>query len=97
MSLFTIQRRLKTIENKVFFEDKDKWKNNIITIFYKGTDKDVNNNRKYHFKYNDKELVYDNMEDFYKEYNVYPKKDINPFIIKVIDNSHLERFLYEDN
>ena len=42
-------------------------------------------------------LVYDNVEDFYKEYNVYSKKDINPQIIEVVDNSHLEKVLYDAN
>ena len=37
------------------------------------------------------------MEDFYKEYNVYPKKDINPLIIEVVDNRHLEKYLYMDD
>jgi hypothetical protein len=97
MSLLSIKSRLKAIEDKVFFEDKDKWRLNIIDIFYKGTDEDINNNKKYHLNYNNKELVYDNIDDFYNEYKVYPKKDINPVIIEIIDNSHLERYMYMEN
>ena len=97
MSLLSIKSRLKAIEDKVFFEDKDKWRLNIIDIFYKGTDEDINNNKKYYFKYKDTDYVYDNIDDFYKEHNVYPQKDINPLIVEVIDNSHLEKYLYMES
>lgn len=91
MSLIGIQSRLKNIEGKLFL---DKWRQNTLWIQYKGTDDDINHNKQYHFKYKDKELIYDNMQDFYNEYNVYPNKDINPIIITVVDNSHLESVLY---
>lgn len=97
MSLLSIKSRLKTIENIVFYEDKDKWRQNIITIFYKGKNEDINNNKKYYLNYDNKELVYDDIQDFYKEYNLKPKKDINPFIIEIVDNSHLEQYMYMEN
>ena len=34
---------------------------------------------------------------YYKEYKIYPKKDINPQIIEVVDNSYLEKYLYLAN
>lgn len=97
MNILQLQNRLKKIEDIVFYEDKDKWRLNIVYIAHKGTDEDINNNKKYCFKYNDKDLVYDNIEDFYKEYNVYPKKDINPYMFEIVDNRHLESVLYDAN
>lgn len=91
MSLIGIQSRLKNIEGKLFL---DKWRQNTLWIQYRGADDDINHNKQYHFKYKNKELIYDNMQDFYNEYNVYPNKDINPIIIEVVDNSHLESVLY---
>jgi len=92
-----IQSRLKKIQDIVFYEDKYKWVSNIVYIQHRGTMDNVNDNKRYWINYKDKELVYDNVEDFYKEYNVYPKKDINPQIIEVVDNSHLEKVLYDAN
>lgn len=97
MSIANIQSRLKRIEDIVFYEDKDKWRLNHIYIQHRGTMDNINQDKKYWLEYEGKELVYDNIEDFYKEYNIYPKKDINPQIIEVVDNSHLERFMYECN
>ena len=97
MSVTSIQSRLKRLEDIVFYDDKDKWRLNTIKIEYKGKSDDINNNKKYYLKYQDKDLIYDNIEDFYKEYNIYPKKDINPIIINVVDNSYLESFMYECN
>lgn len=83
MSLLSIKNKVDMLHNKVFYIDKDKWRLNWITILYSGEDNDINNNKKYRLEYEGKKLVYDNIEDFYKEYNVYPKKDINPQIIEV--------------
>ena len=84
MSLIGIQSRLKNIEGKLFL---DKWRQNTLWIQYKGTDDDINHNKQYH------QSSYIEL-DFYNEYNVYPNKDINPIIITVVDNSHLESVLY---
>lgn len=97
MSVASIQSRLKRLEDIVFYDDKDKWRLKTIQIEYKGKSDDINSNKKYYLKYQDKDLIYDNIEDFYKEYNIYPKKDINPIIINVVDNSYLESFMYECN
>ena len=97
MSLLSIKNKIDMLHNKVFYIDKDKWRLNWITILYSGEDNDINNNKKYRLEYEGKKLVYDNIEDFYKEYNVYPKKDINPQIIEVVDNSYLEKYLYLAN
>lgn len=97
MSLLNIKNKVDMLHNKVFYVDKDKWRLNWITILYSGEDNDINNNKKYRLEYEGKKLVYDNIEDFYKEYNVYPKKDINPQIIEVVDNSYLEKYLYLAN
>lgn len=97
MSLLSIKNKVDMLHNKVFYIDKDKWRLNWITILYSGEDNDINNNKKYRLEYEGKKLVYDNIEDFYKEYNVYPKKDINPQIIEVVDNSYLEKYLYLAN
>ena len=97
MSLLSIKNKVDMLHNKVFYVDKDKWRLNWITIVYSGEDNDINNNKKYRLEYEGKKLVYDNIEDFYKEYNVYPKKDINPQIIEVVDNSYLEKYLYLAN
>lgn len=97
MSLLSIKNKVDMLHNKVFYVDKDKWRLNWITILYSGEDNDINNNKKYRLEYEGKKLVYDNIEDFYKEYNVYPKKDINPQIIEVADNSYLEKYLYLAN
>ncbi len=97
MSLLSIKNKVDMLHNKVFYVDKDKWRLNWITILYSGEDNDINNNKKYRLEYEGKKLVYDNIEDFYKEYNVYPKKDINPQIIEVVDNSYLEKYLYLAN
>ena len=97
MSLLSIKNKVDMLHNKVFYVDKDKWRLNWITILYSGEDNDINNNKKYRLEYEGKKLLYDNIEDFYKEYNVYPKKDINPQIIEVADNSYLEKYLYLAN
>ena len=97
MSLLSIKNKVDMLHNKVFYVDKDKWRLNWITILYSGEDNDINNNKKYRLEYEGKKLVYDNIEDFYKEYNGYPKKDINPQIIEVVDNSYLEKYLYLAN
>lgn len=97
MSLLSVKNKVDMLHSKVFYVDKDKWRLNWITIFYSGEDNDINNNKKYRLEYEGKKLIYDNIEDFYKEYNVYPKKDINPQIIEVVDNSHLEKYLYMAN
>ena len=97
MSLLNIKNKVDMLHNKVFYIDKDKRRLNWITILYSGEDNDINNNKKYRLEYEGKKLVYDNIEDFYKEYNVYPKKDINPQIIEVVDNSYLEKYLYLAN
>ena len=97
MSILSIKNRVKKIEDIVFYEDKDKWRLNWVFIYYRGNWDSVNDNKQYHLEYEGKELIYDNIDDFYKEYNVYPKKDINPQIIEVVDNSHLEKFMYECN
>ena len=97
MSLLSIKNKVDMLHNKVFYVDKDKWRLNWITILYSGEDNDINNNKKYRLEYEGKKLVYDNIEDFYKEYNVYSKKDINPQIIEVVDNSYLEKYLYLAN
>ncbi len=95
MSLSNIQRRLKSIEGKAFYQSKDKWKLKVINILHKGTDDDINNNKRYYLNYGNKELVYDDIQDFYKEYNIYPNKDINPIIIDIVDNKHLEQVLWD--
>ncbi len=97
MSIASIQSRLKRLEDIVFYEDKDKWVRNVIYIQHRGTMDNVNQDKKYWIDYQDKELCYEKVEDFYNEYNLKPKKDINPIIIDVVDNSHLERVLYECN
>ena len=97
MSLSSVKNKVNMLHNKVFYVDKDKWRLNRISIFYSGKDNDINNNKKYRLEYEGKKLIYDNIEDFYKEYNVYPKKDINPQIIEIVDNSHLEKYLYMAN
>lgn len=97
MSLLSVKNKVNMLHNKVFYVDKDKWRLNRISIFYSGEDNDINNNKKYRLEYEGKKLIYDNIEDFYKEYNVYPKKDINPQIIEIADNSHLEKYLYMAN
>ena len=97
MSLLSVKNKVDMLHSKVFYVDKDKWRLNWIPIFYSGEDNDINNNKKYRLEYEGKKLIYDNIEDFYKEYNVYPKKDINPQIIEIVDNSHLEKYLYMAN
>lgn len=96
MGLINIKSRIKKIEDIIYYVDKDKWKFNIISIFYKGTEEDINNNKRYYLNYNDKDLIYDKVEDFYNEYKVYPKKDINPVIIEIIDNNYLEKYFNEE-
>ena len=56
---------------------------------YRDANKDKINEYQRQYRANNKDKV--------KEYNIYPKKDINPQIIEVVDNSHLERFMYECN
>ena len=94
MSLESINNRLKKIESALFNQNNNKWRLNLIFIEHRGNLDNVDEDRKYHLNYEGKELIYDNVEDFYKEYNVYPQKDINPQIVEVIDNSHLEKVLY---
>lgn len=94
MNITRVKNRVKEIEDRVFYEDRHKWIDNWITIYYAGEDNDLNNNRKYRLEYEGKKLVYDKIEDFYKEYNVYPKRDINPHFITIVDNSHLEKYMY---
>ena len=103
-----IGKRINDLEDKIILANKDKWRQNLLWIIYKGTDNDINNNKKYYidtkylkrYKPNiniaDTELIYDKVEDFYKDYNLYPKKDINSIIIEVVDNSHLEKAMYEE-
>lgn len=92
-----ILSRLKNIENLVLCKDTDKWRYNTVYIEYRGTDEDINNNKKYYLDYDNKKLVYDDIQDFYNEYDLKPKQDINPIIIEIVDNSYLERYLYDDN
>lgn len=96
MSLLSIKNKVNKIHSQLFYVDKDKWRLNLIHVFYSGEDNDINNNKKYRLEYEGKKLVYDNIEDFYKEYNIYPKKDINPQIIEIVDNSHLEKVLWDN-
>lgn len=95
MSLIDIQKRVKRLENIAF--SSDKWRLKLICIQYRGNLDDVNTNKTYWFNYKGKDLNYDNLDYFYNEYNVYPNKDINPQIIEIIDNSHLEKTLYDAN
>lgn len=97
MSILTLKQRLKKIEDIVFYEDKDKWRLNVVYVVYKGTDEDINHNKKYHLNYKGKDLIYDDIQDFYKDYNVYPNKDINPYIFEIVDNRDLESVLYDAN
>ena len=97
MGINNIQSRLNKIETITTQKYSNKWRLNKLYIFYMGNDDDINNNKKYHFTYKGKKLIYDNMEDFYNDYNVYPKKDINPIIDEVVDNSYLKKVLYETN
>lgn len=97
MSTLTIKNRLKKIENIIYYEDKDKWRLNLVCIQYMGNIENINANKKYHLEYKGKKLIYDNLDNFYKEYNIYPKKDINPQILEIVDNSHLEKVLYISN
>lgn len=97
MSIASIQSRLKKIEDIVFYDDKSKWVKNLIYIEHRGNIDNINQNQKYWLNYKNKDLVYDNVETFYKEYNVYPRKDINPIIIDIVDNSYLDKVLYDAN
>lgn len=94
MSLLSVKNKVDRINKQIYNKNKDKWRLNLITILYSGEDNDINNNKKYRLEYEGKKLVYDNLEDFYKEYNKYPNRDINPQIIEIIDNSYLEKYLY---
>lgn len=95
MSISNIQSRVKKIQNIIFSENNDKWRLSPIYIEYM----DIKNNqdKKYCINYKGKKLIYDNIDDFYKEYNLYPYKNIIPVILDVIDNSYLEKTLYDAN
>lgn len=103
-----ISKRLNDLEYKIITSKQNDWKLKMLFITYQGTDNDINNNKKYHIdtkylkwykpniKIDDAELIYDNLEDFYKDYNIYPNKNVNVVVYEIVDNSHLEKYLYNE-
>ena len=82
-----IEQRLKAIEDKI--------KNDIfLQKFYRLIQVEPNS-KEYQveetYKGKTKEYIIDNLEDFYKENNT---KDNHILRIDIVDNSHLEKYLY---
>ena len=84
--------RLKKIEQ--FLSDKDKKNMDILFITYENREENSNNNKKYYIKSNDIlhhkpnantknniELIYDNLENFYKDFNIKTRDNINTIIV----------------
>lgn len=84
-----IEQRIKNIEDKI--------KNNIsLRKFFKLIQVEPNS-KEYQveetYKNHTKEYIIDNLEDFYKENDT---KDNHILRIDIVDNSHLEKYLYEE-
>lgn len=84
-----IEQRIKKIEDKI--------KNDIsLQKFFKLIQVEPNS-KEYQveetYKGNTKEYIIDNLEDFYK---VNDTKDNHILRIDIVDNSHLEKYLYEE-
>jgi len=84
-----IEQRIKNIEDKI--------KNDIsLRKFFKLIQVEPNS-KEYQveetYKNHTKEYIIDNLEDFYK---VNDTKDNHILRIDIVDNSHLEKYLYEE-
>ena len=84
-----IEQRIKKIEDKI--------KNDIsLRKFFKLIQVEPNS-KEYQveetYKNHTKEYIIDNLEDFYK---VNDTKDNHILKIEIVDNSHLEKYLYEE-
>ena len=84
-----IEQRIKNIEDKI--------KNDIsLRKFFKLIQVEPNS-KEYQveetYKNHTKEYIIDNLEDFYKENDT---KDNHILRIDIVDNSHLEKYLYEE-
>lgn len=84
-----IEQRIKNIENKI--------KNDIsLRKFFKLIQVEPNS-KEYQveetYKNHTKEYIIDNLEDFYK---VNDTKDNHILRIDIVDNNHLEKYLYEE-
>lgn len=84
-----IEQRIKNIEDKI--------KNDIsLCKFFKLIQVEPNS-KEYQveetYKNHTKEYIIDNLEDFYK---VNDTKDNHILRIDIVDNSHLEKYLYEE-
>lgn len=84
-----IEQRIKKIEDKI--------KNDIsLRKFFKLIQVEPNS-KEYQveetYKNHTKEYIIDNLEDFYK---VNDTKDNHILRIEIVDNSHLEKYLYEE-
>jgi predicted nucleic acid-binding protein len=84
-----IEQRIKNIEDKI--------KNDVsLRKFFKLIQVEPNS-KEYQveetYKNHTKEYIIDNLEDFYK---VNDTKDNHILRIDIVDNSHLEKYLYEE-
>jgi len=84
-----IEQRIKNIEDKI--------KNDIsLRKFFKLIQVEPNS-KEYQveetYKNHTKEYIIDNLEDFYK---INDTKDNHILRIDIVDNSHLEKYLYEE-
>lgn len=103
-----INKRVYDLEYKFITSNNDKWRLKVLIIIYRGDDTDINN-KKYYIKTSDikkyrpnikvdaEEVIYNNLDDFYKDYNLYPNKDINPLILNIVDNSNLEKAMINED
>lgn len=41
-------------------------------------------------------IIYNDIEEFYKDYDLYPQKDIRPLILEVVDSSNREQEILND-
>lgn len=97
-------RRLNRIEQILNSKDKNNLLFKLLYIVYENRAEHSNKNKKYYIQTNDvlmykpdadikpdTELVYDNLDDFYKEFNLYPDKDIRLIIFNTIDTTETEK------
>lgn len=100
-------RRLNKIEQ--ILNDKDKQDKKILFITLENREEHSNDNKKYYIKGNclkiirpdadiedNTELIYDNLDDFYKEFNINPKGNIHIIIMDVIDTTETEKAFWSD-
>ena len=100
-------RRLNKIEQ--ILNDRDRQDLKLLYITLEKREEQSKDNKKYYVKTNNiktirpdadikdnTELVYDNLDDFYKEFNIKPKDNINTIIMDVIDTSETEKAFWNN-